>query len=140
MSRWLQRIVGVLMLVALAGLPVTASLCIALCESAAAAPAAAGSGMALHHAMGASCHESPAPASRHVMASAGHDCGSHQEAARDSEAAVTMARSTLQPLVAVAVPVTLQPLSLTASLLSAAGSHSRPLSASATRIPLVLRV
>jgi hypothetical protein len=136
------------MLVAIAGLPVMATTCAALCEpdamahttpaEAIAADAAAPSA-STHHDSDARCHE-PSTADVRLTAAARHDCGTHDGAQRDAEAALTPARTDVGAPVAVTLSIVAPAAARVSRPLSAPSRSGPPLLSSASTTPLVLRV
>lgn len=140
---------SVVLLVAVAGLPVMATTCAALCEPAAAAPASvAGTSAAdvsapatsMHHGPDAACHEPSTSSDLRLTSAALHDCSTHDGARREAEATVTAARMDAW------APVTVTPFASTSleapssNALGTPSAHGSPFISSAATTPLVLRV
>ncbi|HET9358764.1 MAG TPA: hypothetical protein VFO58_03395 [Vicinamibacterales bacterium] len=129
---WRHRI-AVVLLTVLAGVPVSGTVCVMVCES--ASGAAAG-----HHGSGQTCEEPSLPSTGpHLSGPSQHDCRAHagvipQAATTAAERADTIAKSPLQVLGAVPVrPVTLRDS-------GTFDDTSPPGTTPLTTTPLVLRV
>ena len=131
---WLRR-VSLLVLLVLALLPVSGTVCAALCV-----PAASAGSMSGHHASSPPCHE---PTSGHprVVGTSGHACDRHNGPAHDATATLTAAVRSDISLISVTQlvgPGTPDLFALT-SVRTHSGS-SPPGPATPTRTPLVLRI
>lgn len=123
----------------LAGLPVLATVCNALCETA-SAPHSHSASTSMEHGSDASCHETSSPAGPSVATASLHDCGTHDAAVREAEAALKTNRSGAQLLAASAVSAVVQvtpPISHVVDSRPGQGPAGNTLG---TRAPLVLRI
>ncbi len=108
------------MLTVLAGLPVLATTCEALCEPGTAVSADEEARASMHDGM-AGCHESPAtPSTQRLTGASNHDCNTHDGGLRETEAALRSSRVVSVPLLASDLPifadsVTVEPTVLTRS-------------------------
>lgn len=135
----MQRFVGAVVLTVLAGLPVMATTCEAFCERG-AAPAStdAADDMSMDQGM-AGCHESPAPVEVRITGASAHDCRSHGDGVRETEAALISGRTEIG-ILSVANAPAFAPIVLAFSSLRVHAGYSPPPDTSPTHAPLVLRV
>ena len=131
MVNWRQQ-VSALVLVVLAALPVTSTVCAAVCDSPATAVSA-------HHASGANCEETSQSSDGPAIGPSAHDCSVHASVTETATTPVQRTDLNAAPhLLATALAdATLNPPASTAASID---YRSPPGSASPTAIPLVLRV
>ena len=135
-----QKMLGIVVLSALAGLPVSGAVCAALCDPSGSTGATGPTGRAMSHGSEASCHETSAPAQLRLGGISEHDCGHHTGNLPEVSATLAMAR------VHSGVPVLTQAspfghaIPHSFSVTRTRARSSLPLSPSATSTRLVLRV
>ena len=130
MVNWRQA-VSALVLVVLAALPVTSTVCAAVCDSPAEAVSA-------HHGSGTKCEETSRSSSEPAITPSAHDCSVHAFVQETATTPVQRADPNAAPgLVAAIADAIFHPPASTASPIE---YRSPPGSAPPTTIPLVLRV
>lgn len=134
----MQRIVGAAMLTVLAGLPVMATTCEALCDRAVAIPATDVADASMDEGM-TGCHESSTPAGQRITGTSAHDCRTHDDGIRETEAPLTGSRVAAGTSLIANLPAFATIVFAPSSVLARAG-YSPPQAKSFSPAPLVLRV